>query len=147
MKIMDFTKLKQLVRQNGDRLILVDHEEPEAVVLSFAEYERLAGGCDGECNCEHARNMPAAASVVKGDATPRVISRFSEKIDSGDDVNAAMEAAKDQGMQEDPFSSIIPAEVSPSAGRKRSPIGFSDMAIDQEMPVALEDIRLEDLPL
>lgn len=39
---MDFSKLKNLVKQNGDKFIVLENGEPELVVMSFAEYERLA---------------------------------------------------------------------------------------------------------
>ncbi|MDP3778696.1 MAG: hypothetical protein Q8R30_01440 [bacterium] len=39
---MELSKLKHLVRENGDKVILVENGEPELVVMSFAEYEKLA---------------------------------------------------------------------------------------------------------
>ena len=39
---MELSKLKNLVRENGDKVILVENGEPELVVMSFAEYEKLA---------------------------------------------------------------------------------------------------------
>lgn len=42
---MDITKIKQLVKQNGDKFIFMDPlGEPDVVVLSFQEYERLLQG-------------------------------------------------------------------------------------------------------
>mgnify|MGYP003393540156 CR=1 FL=1 len=41
---MDLNKIKNLIKQNGDRLILLENGEPEAVVMSFPEYERLTSG-------------------------------------------------------------------------------------------------------
>lgn len=40
---MDFERIKNLVKRNGDKLILVENGEPEAVVMSFAEYTRITG--------------------------------------------------------------------------------------------------------
>lgn len=40
---MDFERIKNLVKRNGDKLILVENGEPEAVVMSFAEYARITG--------------------------------------------------------------------------------------------------------
>jgi uncharacterized GH25 family protein len=40
---MDFSKIKNLVKQNGDKFIVMDNGEPEIVVMSFKEYEKLAG--------------------------------------------------------------------------------------------------------
>lgn len=41
---MDISKLKNLVKQNGDKFILVENGEPEIVLMSFHEYQRLTGG-------------------------------------------------------------------------------------------------------
>ena len=42
---MDITKIKKFVKQNGDKFIFVDQQgEPDVVVLSFQEYERLILG-------------------------------------------------------------------------------------------------------
>lgn len=38
---MDFSKIKQLVQQNGDKFIFLENGEPEIVVLSFHEYQKL----------------------------------------------------------------------------------------------------------
>lgn len=38
---MDLSKIKKLVQQNGDKVIVVENDEPEIVVMSFAEYEKL----------------------------------------------------------------------------------------------------------
>lgn len=42
-KKMDFRKIKNLVKQNGDKFIFVENGEPELVVMSFQEYEKLNG--------------------------------------------------------------------------------------------------------
>lgn len=38
---MDFVKLKNLIKTNGDKFIFVENGEPEMVVMSFREYEKL----------------------------------------------------------------------------------------------------------
>lgn len=38
---MDFSKIKQLVKLNGDKFIFLENGEPEIVVLSFHEYQKL----------------------------------------------------------------------------------------------------------
>jgi len=38
---MDISKIKKLVKQNGDKFIFVENGEPEMVVMSFQEYEKL----------------------------------------------------------------------------------------------------------
>lgn len=42
---MDFQKLKNLVKQTGDKFVFMDQQgEPDVVVLSFQEYGRLLQG-------------------------------------------------------------------------------------------------------
>ena len=38
---MDLARIKQFVKRNGDKFILVENGEPDIVVMSFMEYERL----------------------------------------------------------------------------------------------------------
>lgn len=39
---MDFIKIKNMVRENGDKVIFMENGEPELVMMSFVEYEKLA---------------------------------------------------------------------------------------------------------
>ena len=39
---MDFSKIKNLVKQNGDKFIFLEDGEPELVVMSFHEYEKIS---------------------------------------------------------------------------------------------------------
>lgn len=41
---MDLARIKKIVKQNGDKVILIENDEPEMVVMSFAEYEKLTSG-------------------------------------------------------------------------------------------------------
>lgn len=41
---MDLSQIKNFVKQNGDKFILMENGEPEIVVMSFREYERLTNG-------------------------------------------------------------------------------------------------------
>ena len=41
---MDLSTIKNFVKQNGDKFILIEGGEPEVVVMSFREYERLTNG-------------------------------------------------------------------------------------------------------
>lgn len=39
---MNLSRIKNLIQQNGDKFIVLENEEPEFVIMSFAEYEKLA---------------------------------------------------------------------------------------------------------
>ncbi|MBI3420641.1 MAG: hypothetical protein HY006_01115 [Candidatus Sungbacteria bacterium] len=99
---MDFSKIKNLVRLNGDKVILVENDEPEIVVMSFHEYEKIMH--------QDATNMsePARGTVD----TPHV-----------SDI---------------PRPSLGNAAIGGYEQHSRESIG---------LPVHLEDIRLEDLPV
>lgn len=38
---MDLDKIKNLVKQNGDKFIFVENGEPEVVMMSFREFENM----------------------------------------------------------------------------------------------------------
>ncbi|MBI2055812.1 MAG: hypothetical protein HYT37_00310 [Candidatus Sungbacteria bacterium] len=107
---MDISKIKQFVKQNGDKFIMLDQTgEPDVVMLSFQEYDRLLQGAAGRMG------------EVK---QPRA--QFEEKP----------EVRSEPVLEETEF---LPPQI---AARARV-MGRSSGA----MPVRLEDIRLEDLPL
>lgn len=99
---MDISKIKNLVKQNGDKFIFVENGEPEVVMMSFGEYQKLA-----EYNVNtrtHADNANA------------------------DHYHAGFADLEPRGIDETEFMAPMVVE---SAG----------------LPVRLEDIRLEDLPI
>ena len=49
---MDFARIKNLVKKNGNTCILVEGGEPEIVVMTFDEYEKLANGNTDEIRWE-----------------------------------------------------------------------------------------------
>ena len=54
---MDLSQIKQLVKRGGNKIILVENDEAELVVMSFAEYERLVAPSFA----------PAAAETMAGE--------------------------------------------------------------------------------
>ena len=38
---MDLSKIKNFVKKNGDKFIVIENDEPEIVVMSFQEYVKL----------------------------------------------------------------------------------------------------------
>lgn len=104
---MDLSKIKNLVKKNGDKFIFVENGEPDLVVMSFAEYERL---------------------IEREDDTVG----YSNLFQAG-----APELRRLQ--RESEYPSEEPAPYRKFAGfGKNETIG---------LPVHLEDIRLEDLPV
>ena len=99
---MDFVKLKNLVKQNGDKFVFVENGEPEIVMMSFGEYEKLAKN-----------NHGAFMRSSRPDIYPNEPHAFYESA---------------VGTPETEF--IRSAEID-SPG----------------LPMRLEDIRLEDLPI
>lgn len=99
---MDLGKIKNLVKQNGDKFIFVENGEPEIVMMSFGEYEKLAR------HDTHTRGYAPLADYAR---------RPPEFSDLADNLFSETEF-------------IGPAGID-SPG----------------LPVRLEDIRLEDLPI
>lgn len=44
---MDLGRIKKLIKQDGDKFIVTESGEPELVIMSFKEYEKLAGAGSG----------------------------------------------------------------------------------------------------
>lgn len=101
---MDISKIKNLVKQNGDKFIFVENGEPEMVMMSFREYEKL----------------------FRRDPNPRMASELPESYSGHSDVEFGS------------FGSPI--------GQDTEFIG-PVAAESPGLPVRLEDIRLEDLPI
>lgn len=38
---MDLSKIKNLVKQNGDKFVFIENGEPEVVMMSWPEYQKL----------------------------------------------------------------------------------------------------------
>lgn len=113
---MDLSKIKNFIKQTGDKFILLENGEPELVVMPFKEYERLLA---------HGLGKNTAPSSMR----PSIIS--SEDLVS--------EARRTEHARNDSLGYISSAlEQENAAMTIASPIG---------LPMRLEDIRLEDLPI
>lgn len=99
---MNLSKIKNLVKQNGDKFIFVENGEPEVVMMSFHEYEKLA-------SIGNVEKRP----YIHGAGAPRQF-EFSNPA-------------------EDAFPETEFAE--PATGEA---VG---------LPLRMEDVRLEDLPI
>lgn len=103
---MDLAKLKQFVKQNRDhKFIFVENGEPDLVVMSFAEYERLI---------EREEDPVGYSNLFQAGAP---------ELEPG--------IAHPQVPEQVPYPKF--------AGLPRSETA--------SLPVHLEDIRLEDLPV
>lgn len=117
---MDFVKIKNMVRENGDKVIFMENGEPELVVMSFAEYEKLAR-----------LQLSEVKSTMRAKTNPRVNEPEVRDIDS-------------DRMQETEF--LTPIDTGPI--RTASMVGYDrPMAREREDVSRMADIRLEDLPI
>ncbi|MBI4225385.1 MAG: hypothetical protein HY617_03570 [Candidatus Sungbacteria bacterium] len=126
---MDLAKLKQFVKQNKDhKFIFVENGEPDLVVMSFAEYERLLEREEdpvGYSNLFQA-GAPELEPDIRHDANTPTFGGISP-------------ASTSIGSPEFRHPSTEPAPY-----RKFAAFGKSETV---GLPVHLEDIRLEDLPV
>ncbi len=133
---MDISKIKNLVKQNGDKFIFVENGEPEIVMMSFKEYEKLA---QQDAN-QHMRQSPLDrdkydAVTFNLDASSHLSSYSTLRKGPHDSVpnltarlQGFQERWEDEGLRE---TELVSPFVTESVG----------------LPVRLEDIRLEDLPI
>lgn len=117
---MDFTKIKRIIKQNGDKFIFVENGEPDLVVMSFAEYERLI----------EREEDPVGYSNLFQAGAPE-LRRTSEELEP--------DIRRDTTT---PTFGEIPHKPVPY--RKFAGFGKNETI---GLPVHLEDIRLEDLPV
>ena len=120
---MNLSRIKNLVKQNGDKVILVENDEPEIVMMSFREYERISANHAGAPAHEphHPKLIPEDPAPQAHDAgfsEPRFVSHPADDF----------EEMSDWGHRGDEFIPPIPIAVSDAFLRP-------------------EEIRLEDLPL
>jgi len=105
---MDLSRIKNLVKQNGDKFIFVENGEPEIVMMSFHEYQKLTQR-DFNVHSEYSQTIRKNLNYTN---------------DASD--NSAVYSDNNADVESGSFG--LPHEV---AG----------------VPVRLEDIRLEDLPI
>lgn len=104
---MDLAKIKNLIRQTGEKFIVLENGEPELVIMPFSEYMKLAG----------------RSSNMRVNPTTLPMGMIEEtKVEIGE---AVLESPSENSRR------FIPSVVNESIG----------------LPVRLEDIRLEDLPI
>ncbi|MBI4137953.1 MAG: type II toxin-antitoxin system Phd/YefM family antitoxin [Candidatus Sungbacteria bacterium] len=128
---MDFSQIKQLVKRNGDRVILVENDRPEVVVMSFEEYEKMSNGVAREPEIRH-----AALSVSPA--------RESESVLADDFSSLFDEAEESKNMFQRP-SPGRGAEAARGGDLSGGP--FFGRRPVPPTSVGIEDVGLDDLPL
>ena len=108
---MDFLKIKNLVKQNGDKFVFIEDGEPELVVMSFHEYEK----------------------ILKSDANPAYargadFNNYETKPASKQNYEAVLADLEMEKIREKEMETRVALEK-------------------DNLPLNLEDIRLEDLPI
>lgn len=117
---MDFTLIKNYIRQSGDKFIVIENGEPELVIMSFVEYEKLA-------RLQLPDHREAVAAQTR--------SRMNEPV---------MHRTDEDMIHETEF--LAPAEIAPVRSAPVSGYG-QIMERAREESVRTADIRLEDLPI
>lgn len=123
---MDFWKMRKLIKQNGDKIIVFENGEPEAVVMSFHEYEKLM------------KVFPEVVSVGPGQETFVPLSVAAMPPEQA----AAQEQQFSDFSSMDSFEEETKEPVWPTLAHAE-PTGVSSSGL----PLRLEDVRLEDLPI
>lgn len=109
-----------MVRENGDKVIVMENDEPELVVMSFAEYEKLAR-----------LHLPEVKNATRVKPNPRMNEPEARDVDS-------------DRMHETEF--LTPVDTGPI--RTASISAYNrPMELDREDLSRTTDIRLEDLPI
>lgn len=123
---MDFAKIKHMVRENGDKIIFMEHGEPELVMMSFVEYEKLA-----RLHLSEAKERVH----VERHATMQTTLKTNEQLPK---------EVEDDTMHETEFLApvqTVPVRAASFSGYDR----IGELAVEESRHAA--DIRLEDLPI
>ncbi len=133
---MDLFRIKQLVKQNGDKLVLMEHDEPDVVILSFAEYERLVKRAEGSLPMPAASSVASSASSREHDPFPPHYNYNNEEYGHIPDESPLHEAHHESYLPRVADAPSLPATTRFGGGIERS-----------RTPVHLEDVQLHDLPI
>lgn len=190
---MDLSKIRQFVRSNGDKFILVENGEPEIVVMSFPEYEKLVAGNspsplfakEGNVGQFSSASKPSERGVAKNlrvnlpveDGKVAVAPAFSpdfltesHPFDLGDgrEEEAELSASSNDeakiswGASQDVSRADMMASPAPAeevsvrgSGYEEDNFGLEESGSSRSrrdtftsaIPLRLEDIQLEDLPI
>ena len=118
---MDFVKIKNMVRENGDKVIVMENGEPEVVVMSFAEYEKLA----------HLQISDAIDSE-----------KIIVRRDMQNHHNNIKNSFNDESHETE---FVAPVETAPI--RTASLYGNERIRREERNEIRMSDVRLEDLPI
>ena len=163
---MDLSKIKNLIKRNGDKIIVMENGEPELVVMSFKEYEKITDanmrpseerrpsverGSTQHTSANVGSTEPNSANVSVSPRNPS-FSRPApvERVELGEDVEKETEVV----MPMRPSEERRPSVERGSTERTSANVGSTERSCanvtadyHQLRPLRLEDIRLEDLPL
>lgn len=109
---MDFARIKQLIKNNGDKFVMMENGEPELVVMSFREYEKIS----------------------KADANIRVYANDANM--NGYDIQSPSKQNYEAVLADLEMEKIREKEMETRVAMEKD-----------NLPLNLEDIRLEDLPI
>jgi len=130
-KIMKFSALKGLVKRNGDRFVLMDNDEPQIVMLSFEEYARMASHVPVSPQSDNHRfSVPQTAARHASDSAVT-----DARIPDPGLINAEFDERGERPAEDD-----MTLSQDGNKGRDTGPR-------TKGLPLRLEDLRLEDLPL
>lgn len=85
--MIDFLRIKNLVKQNGDKFIFIENGEPEMVMMSFSEYQKLIGhGANGTSRNVSDENHHGEHSNFPAERT----NEMTESLESAPEVGLSL---------------------------------------------------------
>lgn len=181
---MDISKIKHLVKSNGDKFIFVENGEPEIVMMSFQEFEKLAGNnvhqpirhspmfdalaggpisTDDSWANRDGMGYASASNIypARTSSTPTRLAEATAKRVGGRDTivdgsimlpQTQSQSTRSNGVYERSVfetreEELLETEFIP-ASQEYPPGKFDSLEVGSGgLPIRLEDIRLEDLPI
>lgn len=154
---MDFTRFKSFIRQHNDTLILFEQGEPEIVMMSFGEYERLLSRGAGNEGDRTATREWSDSVIPRQEASGLAVEDALNPMDdpapflcSGacGDGRHQCEAAQKRCGDDPGRDAEWPAEANAvSQATQAFPHTITTPTMSSRTPIRLEDVQLEDLPI
>ncbi|TSC76346.1 MAG: hypothetical protein G01um101433_765 [Parcubacteria group bacterium Gr01-1014_33] len=141
--------------QNGDKFIVVENEEPELVVMSFKEYEKIMFSRNGngardagqKKSEEHSFSAPAVGISQKGimhvphDPAPASAIPVGKPVQKKESPDSYFHPWRPAGISDEESEIVVEEDGIDAALQEET------VPLPYELSARSEHVRLEDLPI
>lgn len=125
-----FKNFKKLLKIPGGRYIIVEHGEPQYVVLNFKDYMKLAGECECECEDEDYESDEDEDEDDEDFVAEDWLSELNHDLEEAEE-----DAKKEEVKKDEPEITVEPEKLAEKEGEKK-----------EEKEKEEDELKVEDLP-